>query len=139
MAKKKASAPKEEINEDAVVAPESDAPKADGKASKAVAVYTTAGKLVRVYSEDQHGDEYKKLADEFVSHNAGFQVKPYVAPPLPKPPKEDTNKVTVYHPSGDVVRVFSLDAHGEDYIAMAEGFAERYAKRGYRLGSLKDK
>jgi hypothetical protein len=133
MAKKRSAAPKE-VHEETTV------PKAvsEPKPVHAVAVHDKAGKLVRVYSEDQHGDDYEKLADEFVSHNDGFNVKPYVAPPKPVPAAEETEKVTVYHPSGDVVRVYSFADHGEDYVAMAEGFVERYPKRKYRLGSLKD-
>jgi hypothetical protein len=130
MATKKAAAPKQAPVKEA---PEIEKAEAAPK-NAALGVYNGA-KLVRVYSVADHGTDYKKLAEEYVSH-AGGELKPYTPPAKPVSPKEDTEKVTIYHPSGDVLRVYSMKDHGKEYIELAKQFMETNKKRGYTMGSL---
>ena len=114
-------------------APEAKEPKSTK--GKAVAVYN-GSRLVRVYSEDQHGKDFKDLAKQFVSHpdRKAFTLDlAYEAPLAPKPEPKDTEVVKVLTPSKDVYRVFSRRQHGGDYKKLAEQFVKNYPKRGYTL------
>lgn len=88
-------------------------------------------KLVRVYSKEQHGEDFADLAKEFCSTRTHLTAKPYTPPPAPPKPKEETEVVRIYHASGDFHRAYSLRQHGEDYKKLAEQYLKKYEKRGY--------
>lgn len=110
-------------------------PKA-GKAPKAVAVYE-GDRVVRVYSEQDNGEDFEELAEQFVDKHGKngrkLEVRPYTPPPAPKPTPEETELVKIIHPSGDVHRIFSLAQHGENYRDIADEFMKKHADKGFRL------
>lgn len=140
MGKKNTSAaPADTSAEEAVAQPDAQSEeavsKSKGKAEvSAVAVYEGT-KIVRVYSQEMHGDDYKALAKQFVDKYPvrKYTTADYVEPATPAPMPEDTEFVQVLNPSNEVMRTFSLRDHGEGYRALAEQFVEKYAKRKYTL------
>ena len=132
MAEKKVAKPKVEKDEPVVSTTSVATPSA--KKPTSVGVFD-GSKLVRVYSAEMHGEDYRKLAEQFVSHpdRKAFTVADYTPPPMPKPEDEDADKVSILAPSGDVVRVFSLKENGKDYREMAQAIVEKYPKRQYTL------
>lgn len=103
--------------------------------SVAVGVFDGGGKLIRVYSLADHGEDYRSLAEQFVASpkRTGFTTKPTQIELVKKPEPKETEFVKVIHPSGDVVRVYSLSQHGKEYRELADQFVAKYAVRKYKL------
>ncbi len=100
-------------------------------------VYDGNGKLVRVYSLADHGEDYQKLAGQFATSKGrkGFTTKPHTVELTREPQAADTKFVKVLGPSNDVVRVYSESQHGKDYKALADQFIAKFPNRQYKLAA----
>lgn len=89
-------------------------------------------KLVKLFKDTSHGLGFKKLAEEYAKRK-NLTAEPYV-PPVEGEEEVDENSIKVLSKNGEVIRVFSLTAHGEDYEKLAKQFVAKYEqKRGYRI------
>lgn len=103
---------------------------ADLKATK-FAVYE-GDKVVKIYDEVTHGADFAKIAKGYAERK-GLTAKEYF-PELELAEKIDPDTVTIVTTNNQVVRVFSLAAHGKGYEKLAEQFIAKYGERkGYKV------
>lgn len=122
----KAAAEKELADKEAEAKAKAEAEEAAAKepSRKVANVFSKEHQFVRAYSEAIHGEDFEKLAGEFIFEREGFTVQVGETSAEPKEPvAEKVPTVEVVSNDGQVVRSYSLDVHGEGYEKLAEEFA----------------
>jgi len=64
-----------DIEADVIAAPDTVSEEKVDATNKEVCVFDSFGKIIRIYSAEEHGKDYRGLAKQFIADRAGYSIK----------------------------------------------------------------
>lgn len=87
------------------------------------------GSVIRVYSSKDHGENYLSIAKEYIKRDSKMTLKQFTAREVAEEIEEEKpHEVKILSSTNQVIRTFSEELHGEDYVSIAQQYFDKFGK-----------